>query len=532
MHSFLIRGAFLADGTGAPLRRADVAVAGDRIAEVSSRIDTPAQRVIDADGLVLAPGFIDIHSHTDMTLFRHPDAPGKAMQGVTVEVTGNCGLSLFPVNPARQEELAEYLGLHDFALPATGFSWDDFASCSDRIDSLSPLINTAPLVGHAPLRIAAMGMDNRAPEAGELARMQEILALSLRQGAWGFSTGLIYPPGSFAVTEEVVELARTAALCGGIYASHIRGEGESLMAALDEAIRIGRESGARVQVSHLKAMGQANRGRGRETLEKLTAARRSGVDVAADQYPYHASATSLSAVVPQWAHDGGVRLLLERLRDPGLRVRLCAEIGREMTAREGAAGIVISNCRSEGNRHFSGQSVAAVASELGCTSEEAVIRLLVDEEGSVGAIFFSMAEDDVRTILADPEVSVGSDGHALDADADAGEATHPRSYGTFPRVLGHYVRGEKLLSLPAAIRKMTSLPAARLGFTDRGIIRPGFVADLVLFDPEAISERSGYADPHQYATGVIHLLVNGRPVLWDGCLTGERPGRVLRRGSV
>jgi N-acyl-D-amino-acid deacylase len=531
MHSFLIRGAWLADGTGTPLRRADVAVDGDRIAAVAPRIDTPAERVIEADGLVLAPGFIDIHSHTDMTHFRHPDAPGKAMQGVSLEVTGNCGLSLFPVNPERREELAEYLGIHDFALPAAGFSWDDFASCADRIDNLSPLLNTAPLVGHAPLRIAAMGMDNRAPDASELARMQELLALSLRQGAWGFSTGLIYPPGSFATTEEVVELARTAALRGGIYASHIRGEGEPLMAALDEAIRIGRESGARVQVSHLKAMGKANRGRGRETLEKLTAARLAGVDVAADQYPYNASATSLSAVVPQWAHDGGVRALLERLRDPALQERLCADIGREMTAREGAAEIVISNCRSERNRHFSGVSVAAVASEWGCTPEEAVIRLLVEEAGSVGAIFFSMDEDDVRTILADQEISVGSDGHALDATADAGEATHPRSYGTFSRVLGHYVREEKLLSLPAAIRKMTALPAARLGFTDRGLVRPGFAADLVLFDPAAIAERSSYADPHHYATGVIHLLVNGRPVLCDGCLTGERPGRVLRRNS-
>lgn len=531
MYSFLFRGATLVDGSGMPPCRADVAVRGGRIVAVGSKIDGPAARLIDAGGLVLAPGFIDIHSHSDMTLFKHPLVESKAFQGVTVEVIGNCGLGVFPVQAGHEKELADLLTLHDFTLPEGGCDWNDFASYADLIDNLGLGIHVAPLVGHAPLRIAAMGVENREPTAAELGRMQSLLDAALNQGAWGMSTGLIYPPGSYAATTELVALARTLAAHGALYASHIRNEGEGLMASLDEAIAIGRESGARIQVSHLKAMGKGNRGRGKDALEMLAAARSSGVDIGADQYPYAASGTSLSAVVPQWAHAGGVAALFRRLQDPGLRTQLQAEIGREMAAREGADGIMVSNCRSNHNRGLSGQTIARIAAAWGCQPAEAVIRLILEEEGGVGAIFFSMSEEDVATILADPQVSVGSDGHGLNAAEAAGEATHPRSYGTFARVLGRYVREQNLLSLAAAVFKMSGLPAARLGFTDRGMIRPGFAADLVLFDPAAVGDPADYADPHRYATGMVHLFVDGQPVIEDGALTGQRPGRVLRRNN-
>ncbi len=527
--SYLIRNALLVDGSGASPGKGDVMVAGERIAAIAPHLDAAADRVVEADGLVVAPGFIDIHSHTDMTLFRNHLAPSKVFQGVAVEVVGNCGLGMFPVAAGREQELAEYLQLHDFALPEEGFGWRDFASCADRLDRLGLVCHVAPLVGHAPLRIAVMGMTDREPVGAELETMGRFLDEALRQGGWGMSTGLVYPPGSYASTAELIALARILAASGALYASHVRNEGKGLMASLNEAIAIGRESGARVQVSHLKALGKNSRGKGKEILARLAEGRAAGVDVGADQYPYDASATTLAAVVPAWAHAGGVPALLRRLRDPGLRARLAAEIRREMAAREGATGIVVSNIPSAGTRGFSGRTVAAIAANWGCSPENAVIRLLLEEEGRVGAIFFSMAEEDVATIVADPQVAVGSDGHALDAVADAGEATHPRSYGTFPRVLRRYVREEKLLSLAAAIRKMTALPAARLGLADRGLVRPGFAADLVLFDPEAIADRATYADPHRYATGIVHLLVAGRPVIWDGKLTGERPGRVLRR---
>jgi N-acyl-D-amino-acid deacylase len=362
--------------------------------------------------------------------------------------------------------------------------------------------------------------------------MISLLESALLQGAWGMSTGLIYPPGSYAATDELIDLARTLAAHDALYTSHIRSESEGLFPALDEAITVGRESGVRVQVSHLKALGRSNRGQGRALLACLAAARDSGVDIAADQYPYEASATTLTAVVPAWAHAGGVAALLGRLRNPELRGRLLEEIDRELAVREGAEGIMVSACRSERNRGFSGQTLATVAAAWGCSTAEAVLRLLSEEDGAVGAVFFSMGEEDVTAILADPHVAVGSDGHGLHAFESAAEATHPRSYGTFPRVLGRYVRDEKLLSLAAAIRKMTAIPASRLGFTDRGLVRPGFSADLVLFDPATIADRADYAEPHCYAAGVIHLLVAGRPVIRDGVLTGERPGRVLRKGCT
>ena len=530
MYSYLFRGATLVDGSGSLPRQADVALIGNRIAVVAERIDGPAAIQVDAGGLVLTPGFIDIHSHTDGTLFRYPGAESKAFQGVTVEVTGNCGLGLFPVAPGRETELAEYLLLHDFFLPDEPFAWNDFASYADRLDRLGPGLNVAPLVGHAPLRIAAMGMDDRSPTGSELERMCGLLATALDQGAWGMSTGLIYPPGSYAATDELVTLARILADQGALYASHIRNEGDGLMGALKEAITIGRESGVRVQVSHLKALGRANRGRGTEALALLSAARGDGIDIGADQYPYDASATTLSTMVPQWAHAGGAASLLKRLRDPALRPVLLEEMGREMAAREGAEGIMIAHCRSERNRPLSGLTLARVASAWECPPEEAVIRLIVEEEGAVGAIFFSMAAEDVAVILSDPLVAVGSDGNGLDAAEAAGEATHPRSYGTFARVLGRVVRDDAgSLSLAAAIHKMTGLPASRIGFTDRGLVRPGFAGDLALFDPAAIGDPADYADPHRYATGMVYLMVNGEPVIADGVLTGTRPGRVLRR---
>lgn len=523
----LFRNATLVDGSGAPLRRADVAVVGDRIAAVGPELDCSSGQIIDADGLVLAPGFIDIHGHSDMTLFRHPLMKSKAFQGVTSEVIGNCGLGLFPLRLGGEAELAAYLRLHDYSLPEGGITWHDLAGYAERVDSEGLGINVAPLVGHAPLRNAVMGMNDRAPSLDEQTRMELLLDTALRQGAWGMSSGLIYPPGSYAATDELLSLARVLARHNALYTSHIRSESDGIDAALDEALTIVRGSGARLQVSHLKAMGGSNRGRAREFLARLAAARGEGIDVGADQYPYSASATTLTAVVPQRAHAGGAAALLARLADSALRAELEAEIGREMARREGAEGIVVTGCTR--NRQLSGLSVAAIAERWGCPPETAVVRLILEERGNVGAIFFSMAEADVATILADSLVAVGSDGHALTVEADGHQPTHPRSYGSFPRVLGRYVREERLLPLETAIHKMTGLPASRLGFRERGLIRPGYVADLVLFDPATIADTATYAEPHRYATGVAHLLVAGRFVIKDGSLTGERPGRVLRK---
>ena len=528
--SHIFRGATVIDGSGAPPFQADVGIGDGIVAAVAPRIDRPADEVIDAGGLVLAPGFIDIHGHSDLSLFRYPGAESKLFQGVTLEVCGNCGLSAFPVLPGRETELAGYLAIHEFFLPPGPIPWTDASSYVAQMEALHPGINLALLVGHATLRIGAMGLDDRPANPSELAHMQQQLSSALDQGAWGMSTGLIYPPGSYARRDELVSLARTVALQGGLCTSHIRGEGDGLMEALDEAVAIAQSAGVRMQVSHLKALGRNNRGRGREALDRLAIARQQGADIAADQYPYAASATSLTAVVPQWAHAGGVMALLNRLADPLLKERLVAEITVEMDKREGAAGIMISSCRSERNRRFAGRTVEELTDAWRCTAGEAVIRLLAEERGEVPAVFFSMAEEDVRAILADPTIAVGSDGHGLNAAEAAGDATHPRSYGCFPRVLGRYVREQGVLDLPAAIHKMTGLPASRLGIADRGFVREGNVADLVLFDPSVITDRADYADPHRYSNGIVHLLIAGKPVIRDGSLTGIRAGRVVRRG--
>jgi N-acyl-D-amino-acid deacylase len=532
MYSYIFRGATVIDGSGSSPRKADVALAGDRIAAIEPGITDAAANIVEAEGLVLAPGFIDIHSHTDLTIFTRPEVASKAFQGVTLEVVGNCGIGAFPVHDAHLEELGDFLHMHGFRLPQDGLGWRDFRSYADAIERLGIAINLAPLIGHAPLRIMAMGMEEREPSAAELGDMRRRLDEALQQGAWGMSTGLIYPPGSFAKTEELIELARVLSARRALYTSHIRNESSGLLAAIEEAITIGRESGARVQVSHLKAMGKKNWGGAQEALTKLSAARAEGIDIAADQYPYNASATTLSTLIPQWAQEGGVARMLERLGTPELKARLAADVAEQIAARDGADAIVVTDCRSRQNRDLEGMTLAAIARSLNCTPQEAVMRLVFGENGAAGAIFFAMGEEDVARIMTDPDVAVGSDGHGLDAAADAGEATHPRSYGTFPRVLGRYVREKKVLPLELAIRKMTSLPASRLGITDRGLVRSGYAADLVLFDPSSIRDLSDYTAPHRYSAGVIHLVVAGQFVIEHGKLTGHRPGRVLRRGFI
>jgi N-acyl-D-amino-acid deacylase len=532
MSSLLIRGALVIDGSNREPLRGDIAIENGMITDVSPSIKGGGKAVIEADGLVAAPGFIDIHSHTDLTIFRHPLAESKALQGVTTEVIGNCGIGAFPVRDERRALLIDYLKMHEFHPPSSGLSWNNFTQYADQLDRLGLGINLAPLVAHGPLRIAILGTEDRIPSDKELESMKTLLTDTLEQGAWGLSTGLIYPPGSFATTEEVVDLAKIVARYGASYASHIRGEGAALMEALDEAIRIGGKSGVRVEVSHLKAMGKDNWGRGKEALLKLEKARQGGVDIAADQYPYEATSTSLTALVPQWAHAGGVSELLKRLASPETTERLQTEILREINERGGPSRIVIAEIGSVKNMGISGKNVSQIAELWNCAPEIAVMRLLREEKAAVGAIYFSLSDEDVAAILSSDQVAVGSDGMGMNADEDMGKLTHPRSYGTFPRILGVYVREKGYLSMAKAIHKMTGLAAGRLGLKDRGFIEPGLTADLVLFDPLTIQDRSTFAHPHQYATGMIYTWVNGCPTVQEGRITGNTPGRVLRKRAI
>ena len=525
MYTVLIKGGEVFDGSGREAFRADIALQGDKIAAIGEQLKEPAELVVDADGLAVAPGFIDIHTHTDATIFSCPMSTSKLLQGVTSEVIGSCGVGAFPVHPSYRGELLEYLKIHGFSFPAQGVTWEDLTGYAAELGKLKLGTNLLPQVAHGALRGAVVGFGAQKPTAAMQAQMEQLLALAMEQGAWGMSAGLIYPPGSFADTEELIGLARVIKDYDGLFSIHIRGESQTLRQSLDEAIGIARESGARVQISHLKAMGRTQWGMGRECLELLQRSREAGVDIAADQYPYEASSTSLTALVPQWAHSGGVARLLERLDEPDLVANIKEEIGREINMRGGAERIRITALASPKNREAAlGKSLAQIAAAWNLSPEETVVRLLKEEKGVVNAVYFSMDPEDVKTILSDENVGVGSDGSGM--AREKGKTTHPRSFGTFARVIGPCVR-EGILPLELAIYKMTGLNARRLGLTDRGLLRPGLAADLTVFDPAAVCDRADFLDPQQYPVGIEYVFVNGELAVRRGALTGAAAGRVL-----
>jgi N-acyl-D-aspartate/D-glutamate deacylase len=509
-----LTGGHVVDGTGAEPVAATVLIDGELIVAVLPPGDTPSgAEVIDATGNIVAPGFIDLHSHADFSLQSTPDAPTQLYQGVTTLVAGNCGWSPFPITDLEALRAGTaFLGSrHDW-------SWRDLHGFAA---TLEPAVNLALQVGHCTLRLAVMGSAERAPSPDELRQMQDLLRIAADQGAVGFSTGLIYAPGAYAEPEEVAALVATAAECGLLYSTHIRNEGAGLLTALDEAMDAARAGGARLEVSHLKAVGAPNYGLVTAALERLDQARADGLDVAWDVYPYTASSTTLTARLPIWALAGGN--LLDRLADPTERRRIAEALRSDALLNPDA--VVIASLPPGRYEDCRGLSLAAIAERDDVDAAEAVLRVLEHHQGAVSIINHAMSEDDVTTVLQHPCTSVASDGWILDAIGDG--HPHPRNFGTFPRVLGRYARDLGVLTLPEAIRRMTSLPASRLGFTDRGVIKPGAVADLVVLDPDRIADRSTYDDPWQLSVGVEHMLVAGRSVLADGTPTGRRPGRVL-----
>jgi N-acyl-D-amino-acid deacylase len=519
----LIRGARVIDGTGNSWFRADVGIEAGRISRLGALNGEAAQQVVDADDAVLAPGFIDIHTHSDFTLPRFPRCESMVAQGVTTQVTGNCGFSPFPVVSERLELLRRYTEFISGGLP---WDWRSAAEYFDYIDALPLANNVVPLVGHGALRIAAMGFENRAPTGDELETMQRLAAESLEQGAFGLSSGLIYVPGTYAETPELIAMARVASRYGGFYATHLRSETEHLVAAVEEALTIGRDAGVPVELSHHKVMGQQNWGMVEHTLAMVDEARRDGLDVTLDQYPYTGSSTSIGAFLPTWSLEGGVDELLRRLDDEADRTRIKQQT--EASKPMAWDKVVVAGMRLPHHRRFEGMTIEAIGRELGREPLEAALDLAQEEGGLFPIIRFGMSEDDVRTVMRHPQVMIASDGHALNATDDT--MPHPRNYGTFARVLDTYVRGEGHLALEEAIRKMTSLPAQRLGLWDRGLVRPGCVADLVLLRPEAVKEEATFADPHRYASGVDRVWVSGIEVWREGRDTGAEAGKVLRRG--
>ena len=526
--SLLIRGGTVVDGSGAPGESKDVAVEGERIAAVGAGLAGEAARVIDATGLMVAPGFIDIHSHSDLFYHACPAAESKVRQGVTTEVVGMCSFSPAPVAPGRAELVRAWAGGTGSQLP---IAWESFGEYLDHLRRLGPSVNIVQFAGQGALRLATVGPDNRPPTPAEEAAMERHLAEALEAGAFGFSTGLVYPPSLYASTEELIRLARSMARRGGLYFSHIRGEAAMLEDSIAEAIRIGEEGGVPVQIAHIKAAGRENWGLMDRALGLIEAARARGVEVTADVYPYTAGSTKMDNLLPAWMHDGGVARLLDRLAEPAARRRAVAEClvdGERWLTFSGATGwdeIVIATCpRAE----LEGMSLAALARQAGTPPAEAMLDLLLAERASVSMVIFSQSEDNVKKALAHPHVMVGSDSIGLSAGPGPHPGKpHPRMYGTFPRVLGRYCREEPVVSLETAVHKMTGMPAAKLRFKDRGLVRRGFAADLALFDAATVRDEATYADPHRHPTGIPYVVVNGQVVVDGPRFNAVPAGRVL-----
>lgn len=516
MFDLLIKNGKLVDGSGNPWFHGDVGVAGDKIVAVGRLAGQSAQRVIDAEGLVVAPGFIDSHSHSDLPLLVDPRAESKIMQGVTTEVIGQCGGSAAPKgdDPGEASQVVPDL------------AWQSLAEYLALLESRGVAVNVIPLIGHGNLRRLVLGMADRPASQAELAAMCQLAEQAMLQGAHGFTSGLIYPPSSYADTAELVGIARSVAAHGGIYATHLRNEGPRLLESVQEAIEIGEQAGIPVHISHHKAAGEANWGKVEQTLALIDAKRAAGVDITLDQYPYIASSTGLRVIIPQWAHADGIAAMRQRVLDPEVGQRIRQEIAASERRWD---WVLVSSCSRTENKQFEGKHMLEIAAMTGTEPLEAALSLLLAEDFNVGMVRFSMCEQDVERVMCHPLVMIGSDSGALSTEGPLSRGKpHPRSFGTFARVLGYYVRERKILRLEEAVRKMTGLAAARFRLWDRGLLRPGCHADITVFDPETIRDVATFVEPHRHAVGVHYVLVNGQVAVEQGQQTKGLAGRALR----
>jgi dihydroorotase/N-acyl-D-amino-acid deacylase len=528
----LISGGRVVDGTGAPWFRGDVGVKGDRIAAIGRLDGASARTRIDASGLVVSPGFIDMLGQSEFNLLVDNRAASKLMQGVTTELTGE-GSSIGPLNDrVHHDDLPTYEHFHVVA------DWATLGEYLTRLDRrVHPGINLGSFVGAGGLRTYVMGKDDRPATATELTQMTQLAAAAMEQGAFGLSSALQYVPDRFATTDELVALARVAAQHGGIYITHQRSESGRIFESIDEVTAIAERAGIPAEIFHLKTAYAANWGKMPQVLERLRAARSRGVDITADQYPYARASNGLDACLPLWVREGGTDKMIARLRDPLQRERVRAEMAdanateweNQWIGSGGADGVMIAAVINPELKKYEGETLAEVGTSMGKDPRDAVMDLVLADRGQTQVIISIMNEDDVRTALSDPLVAVGTDSPAMAEDGPLSHSkSHPRGWGSFPRILGKYVRDEHLLTLEEAIRKMTSRPAARVGLPARGVLRPGMFADITIFDPQTIHDVATFADPNHYAVGVQWVLVNGRVAVANGRLTAERAGRALR----
>jgi N-acyl-D-amino-acid deacylase len=534
-YDILIRGGRIIDGTGNPWYAGDVAIRADRIVAIGKLPNATARRVIDATGMAVSPGFIDMLGQSEVSLLIDNRAVSKLAQGITTEITGEGG-SIAPQN--AQTIAAAQPGLDPYHLKIDWTTLDDYWM---RLDKKGTPINIGTYVGAAQVREAVLGDVNRAPTPQELGKMKALVAQAMQQGALGISTALIYPPGHYAKTEELIELANVAAQYGGIYATHMRSEGLNEVAAVREALRIGEEAHIPVEIFHLKVSGKARAGKMVEIVRMIQEARDSGQDVTADMYPYLAGATALASSLPPWVADGGMSKLLERLRDPGVRQRIKTEMSAtgERTWENlyldagGAQGVMVASVVNSELKQYTGKTVAEIAEMQKKDPLDALFDFILADNGLSSALYFIASEEDLQTGLRQPWTSIGLDASEMPLDGPLFEPhTHPRTFGSMARFLGHYVRELQLLPLEQAIRKITSLPAQRERLVGRGLIKEGFFADITIFDPGSIIDKATYTAPTQLAEGVKYVLVNGQVAFESGKATGALPGRALKGQGV
>ncbi len=527
MIDHLIKNAKVIDGTGKAGFMADVAVKDGKIAAIGLNLETEAAQVLDATGLVLSPGFIDPHTHSDVSLLADRKGQSKIRQGVTTEVVGNCGYSPAPLMGAAIEENQADLNAAGIEL-----TWRDFAGYVAELNNPGVALNVVPLVGHNTIRGCILGYDDVQPTAEQQKAMEDLVAESMLQGARGISTGLYYPPGFYAKTEEVIGLARVVAEYGGVYATHVRSESDTLFESIEEAIEICRKSGARLQISHLKLEGYHNFEGADRLLEMIENANQEGLPVGADQYPYDASSTWLGAIIPNWAQAGGGEAVAKRLSDPEIRRKLHKDWQENRVEWENRGGVQswdqILVVDAKGREEVIGMTIAEIAEKDTRDPLDVLLDLVVVSKGGASAVWFDQLEDNVRTLMQYPRLVTSSDGASLSTEGILSKVmSHPRSYGTFPRVLGRYVREYKVLTLEQAIRKMTSQTAAYFNLEGRGVVREGAWADLTLFDADKVIDKASFTHPSQYPEGIPHVMVNGVWVIRAGEHTGALPGRAI-----
>ncbi|MBI9043246.1 MAG: D-aminoacylase [Anaerolineaceae bacterium] len=526
MVDILIKNAELVDGSGQLRKTSDIAIQGDKIIDIGDLGEISAKSVVDAKGKVVSPGFIDMHSHEDMLITVAPEAESLVCQGITTVVTGQCGMSPVPLMEETREEAIKNLGMSDVPIP-----WEELSSFGSFIDLMEKTgmsVNLHALVGQGAIRSAVMGYSADRPSEEQIEKMQDLVRQAMEEGAAGITTGLIYPPGSYASTEELIEITKPVGEKGGIYFSHLRGEGDTLLEATREAIEIGRKTGSAVQHSHFKAAGRDNWGLADKALNLIEKARAEGMDVTADMYPYTAGGTSLVAILPEWTQEGGLDDIAKRLSDNETRLRITDSMKTEGFFKVAEWDKVLIP-DSENPEHV-GKYISELAEKSGKTPYNWIYDAILETNGNISMILFMMSEENIKKQLVYPFMMIGTDGVGMPFEGPYAKGKpHPRNFGTYPRVLGKYVREEKAITLEDAIWKSTGLPAKKLGFSDRGLIRPGYKADLVIFDPNTIIDKSEFIDPFQRPEGIEKVFVNGQIVVENGLHTQVRSGVVTSR---